>query len=416
MKILALNCGSSTVKFQLFETSPELMRDNRDRSLARGIVERIGSQASGEARFESAQHRWSYEGAVHDHQHAIDLALDWLIHQSGALGSTQEIKAVGHRVVHAGEHYDQPVIIDDDVARVIADCAALAPLHNPHNLKGYEAIRRRLPGIPNVAVFDTAFHHSLPPHAYLYALPLELYHRHRIRRYGFHGTSHRYVAHRYAQLAGQPLEQLRLITCHLGSGSSICAIAQGQSVDTSMGFTPLEGLVMGTRPGDVDPGLLLELLRRRLYTLEELDETLHRRSGLLGLSGYSADVRTLLEQAAAGHERCRLALEVFAYRAKKYVGAYLAVLNGADALVFTGGIGEHAWPLRERICDGLDHLGLELDRERNCHVVGAEGEISTPGSPVKIWVIPTNEELLIAREACLAVLRAEAGPATSSHI
>lgn len=404
MKVLALNCGSSTVKFQLFRVVSEAGQAPSFASLARGIVERVGTE---EARlsFESSGRQWEQHRPVRDHQQAIDAVLDWLAGASGVLDSLEEIEAVGHRVVHAGEYYQEATLIDENVARCIEDCSPLAPLHNPHNLKGYYAIHQRLPETPNVAVFDTAFHQTMPRRAYLYALPQELYRVHRIRRYGFHGTSHRYVAARYAELAGRPLEHLRLISCHLGSGSSMCAVEFGRSVDTSMGFTPLEGLVMGTRAGDLDPGILLYLLRQCSYSPDQLDQLLHHRSGLLGLSGCSNDVRVLLERAASGEEAAQVALEVFAYRVKKYIGAYLAVLNGADALVFTGGIGEHAWQLREKICSGMDNLGLRLEVQRNEQVTGLEGRISSPSSQIDVWVIPTNEELLIAREAWSVVTR-----------
>ncbi len=331
MKILVLNCGSSSVKFQLIETSPEQMETSTDRVLNRGVVE---SANSGDA------------------VHSVI---------AGILGSSSGIDAVGHRIVHGGERFPRSVVITEEIARDIEELSELAPLHNPHNLKGYCTARAALPGVPQVAVFDTAFHQTLPPHAYLYALPQDLYVRHKVRRYGFHGTSHRYVALRYARLRHAPPERLKLISCHLGNGCSMCAIDRGRSIDTSMGFTPLEGLIMGTRTGDIDAAAVLHLMTREGLDVEAAGELLNKRGGLLGMSGVSNDIRAVIDEAGRGHERARVAIDAFCYRIRKYIGAYFAALNGADAIIFTGGIGENRPSIRARACESLDALGIALD-------------------------------------------------------
>jgi acetate kinase len=399
MQILAFNCGSSTVKFQLFESGPERIAERSDRALARGLVERIGEPESS-VRFEiPGGERRERRVALRNHADAIEAALACLTADgAGLVKDLAEIAGVGHRIVHGGEYYADSVILDEEVARRIEECAALAPLHNPHNLSGYRAVRARLPHCPHVAVFDTAFHQTLPPHAYLYALPYEFYTRHKIRRYGFHGTSHRYVSLRFAELCGGRAEQFRVITCHLGSGCSVAAIDGGRSVDCSLGFTPLEGLVMGTRAGDLDPGVVLHLMTALGMTAQQVGALLNHRSGLLGLSGFTNDMRALLEAARGGDARARLAIEVFCYRVRKYLGAYHAVLNGADAVIFTGGIGENAPEVRLAVCQSLEALGIAVDRERNQRAIGVEAVISPPGARTEVWVIPTNEELLIARE------------------
>ena len=325
------------------------------------------------------------------------------------IDSVGQIEAVGHRVVHGGERFTHSTRIDDEVRRELEDLIELAPLHNPHNLRGIAAARAALgPGVPQVAIFDTAFHHSLPDVAYLYAIPYQLYRRHRVRRYGFHGTSHRYVAYRYRQLTGRSREQTRIITLHLGNGASACAIAGGDSVDTSMGFTPLEGLVMGTRSGDIDPAILDFVSAKEGLTLHELDSMLNKQSGLLGLSGLTADMRELLaEEAEHGDRRARLAVDLFCYRVKKYLGAYLAAMNGADAIVFAGGIGENSPDVRARICTGMDWLGIALDPEKNASITGTEGRVDRDGSRLELWVIPTDEELLIARDTWRIVTGAD---------
>ena len=388
MKVLVLNCGSSSVKFQLIETSPELAAGAQDRRLARGSVERIG------------------EASVPDHEQAIRLALASLTDpQQGAIRQLEEIQAVGHRMVHGGEHFRESVVIDQAVLKAIEECVPLAPLHNPHNLTGYFASRRLLPNARHVAVFDTAFHQTLPPKAYTYGLPHALAARYRLRRYGFHGTSHRYLMLRFAQIHGSAPAAHRLITCHLGNGCSMCAIEGGRSVDCSLGFTPLEGLLMGTRTGDIDAAAVLHLMGWEKLSLERMDALLNKESGLYGISGISNDVRTLLEEARAGNPRARLALEVFCYRIQKYIGAYYAVLGGADAVIFSAGIGENAPAIRAAVCDPLDALGIRLDPAKNEAAIGLEMDISAAEARTRVWVIPTNEELLIARDTvrCLSV-------------
>ncbi len=377
MKVLVVNSGSSSVKYQLIETSLELMAANRDRMLARGVVDRIGE-------------------AVPNHTEAIRIALAQLTDHG-------EIEAVGHRIVHGGDFFSAPVRMDEGVAERIRECSALAPLHNPHHLSSYFASRELLPAAAHVAVFDTAFHQTLPPAAYTYGLPHEACAKYKLRRYGFHGTSHRYVSLRYAQLQGRPPEDFRLITCHLGNGCSMCAIHRGRSVDTSMGLTPLEGLLMGTRTGDTDIAAALHIMKHDGLTVDEMDSLLNQRSGLLGISGISNDMRTLLAHARDGDSRASLAIDVFCYRIRKYIGAYYAALNGADAVIFTGGIGENQPAIRAAACACLDALGIRIDGERNQAAVGTEAEISADGAATRVWVIPTNEELLIARDTVRCV-------------
>lgn len=406
MNILVVNVGSSTFKFQLVQTDPERMAAGTDLRLARGSIERIG----GEAVLSLATHGGIAEkttAPILDHQAAVDYLLKWLASDASGrvVASVGDIGAVGHRVVHGGERFVRSARINDDVLRGIEQNIDLAPLHNTHNLRGIRAVRAILGvGTPQVAVFDTAFHHTLPERAYLYAIPYQFYRRYKIRRYGFHGTSHRYVAWRYRQITGRTREDTRIITLHLGNGCSACAIAGGESVDTSMGFTPLEGLVMGTRSGDLDPAILDHIGAREGMALHELEMLLNKQSGLLGISGLTPDMRELLAEAEEHDDRrARLAIEIFAYRARKYIGAYLAALDGADAVVFAGGIGENAPAVRARICEGLHWLGVEVDPERNAAMVdGREGRIDRAAagatSRPELWVIPTDEELLIARD------------------
>lgn len=402
MNVLVLNAGSSSVRFELIRTDLEMMKHDADVRLGGGIIERIGGQAL--LSFRSGGEPALREAApVRDHREAVDRVLRWVASGPAGeeIGGIQGIGAVGHRVVHGGEHFRRSVLIDDDVLDRIDDVVDLAPLHNPHNVRGILAVREALgPGVPQAAVFDTAFHHTLPDYAYLYAIPYSLYRRHRIRRYGFHGTSHRYVAYRYRKLTGTSRDQTRLITLHLGNGASACAIVGGDSVDTSMGFTPLEGLVMGTRSGDVDPSVFDFIAAKEGMSTSEVENLLNKQSGLLGVSGLTHDMRELLaETHEHGDRRARLAIEVFAYRARKYIGSYLAAMGGADAIVFTGGIGENADEIRARILQGLDWMGLDLDEEANARTVGGrEGPISREGSRLEAWVIPTDEELLIARD------------------
>lgn len=388
MKILILNSGSSSIKYQLFEMPAGTV-------IARGLLEKIGeetsifSQKSGKGQVELKQ-------PVANHDDGVNFIIGILtdpVH--GVIASVEEISGIGHRVVHGGEEFTASVIITDDVIEKIKKYADLAPLHNPPNLMGIMACRKRLPSAMQVACFDTAFHHSLPPHAYLYAIPYGLYKKFGIRRYGFHGTSHLYVAKRLASLLNTDKEKLNIITCHLGNGCSITAIEKGMSVDTSMGFTPLEGLVMGTRSGDVDPAILF-YLNNKGYSCEELNTLLNKKSGLLGISELSNDMRNLIEAKNRGDVRAQIAIDIFCYRIRKYIGSYLAVLGHTDAIVFTGGIGENNAMIRNWSVKGLEPLGIELDLARNDTAQRSEALISTDASRVKVYVIPTNEELQIA--------------------
>lgn len=411
MNVLVLNAGSSTLKFQLVRTDADRMAADRDEKLARGTIERIGGEAVYAFRAGSdTVDRGA--AALRDHRAAVEFILRWLVDETSGtgIGRAGEIEAVGHRVTHGGERFRRSALVDDDVLRGIEETIDLAPLHNPHNLKGLFAARAALGGaIPQVAVFDTAFHHTLAERAYLYALPYQLYRRHRVRRYGFHGTSYRYVAYRYRVLTKRSREETRIVALHLGNGCSACAIDRGESVDTSMGFTPLEGLVMGTRSGDLDPAILDYVASKEGLSLTEVENLLNKQSGLLGISGLTNDMRELLAEADEHDDRrARLAIDIFCYRARKYVGAYLAAMNGADALLFTAGIGENAAVIRARICEGLEWLGVELDAVRNdATVSGREGIISGPASRVEVWVVPTDEELLIARDTVRVVLGLE---------
>jgi acetate kinase len=402
MNVLVLNAGASSVKFQLISTDTARIGADTDERLARGIVERIGGEAL--VSFVAKDGR-SYRTAmpIRTHRAAIEAILRWIAGEESdtGVGALRDIDAVGHRVVHGGERFTQSVVVTPEVAHELEETIELAPLHNPHNLKGIAAARELLgAAVPQVAVFDTSFHHTMPEHAFLYAIPYALYRRHRLRRYGFHGTSHRYVAYRYRKLTGTERDATRLITLHLGNGCSACAIAGGDSQDTSMGFTPLEGLVMGTRSGDLDPAILEYLEGKEGLTSHEVLQLLNKQSGLRGISGLTDDMRELLdEEREHGDRRARLAIDVFCYRARKYIGAYLAAIGGADAIVFTGGIGENSADIRARILDGLDWFGLELDAAANAAAVGgAERPITTDASRLAVWVIPTDEELLIARD------------------
>ncbi len=402
MNILVLNVGSSTLKFQLIDTDAESIARLTDRRLARGQIERIGGEAIVTLRAEGRP-ATTTTAQIRNHAAAIEHIIGWLTSgESGVpISAVREIDAVGHRVVHGGERFTQSVRIDDEVWRGLEELIDLAPLHNPHNLRGITAARAILgPGVPQVAVFDTSFHHSLPETAYVYALPYQFYRRYKVRRYGFHGTSHRYVAWRYRLLTGRTREDTKIITLHLGNGASACAIAGGLSRDTSMGFTPLEGLMMGTRSGDLDPAIIDFISAKEGLSTREMESLLNKQSGLLGVSGLTADMRELQAEAAeSGDRRARLAIDMFCYRVRKYVGAYLAAINGADALVFAGGIGENSPDIRAAICDGLDWFGIRVDAARNAAITGgAEGRIDAEGSRVHLWVIPTDEELLIARD------------------
>ena len=412
MNVLVLNVGSSSLKFQLIRTDAERLAANTDEMLAGGEIERLGGEAvvtlrpgeGASSEGASAKGPLKSTAPLRDHRAAVEYIVAWLVgaESGAALGGRADIDAVGHRVVHGGERFTRSVRITDEVERGITDMIDLAPLHNPTNLRGIQAARAVLGvGVPQVAVFDTAFHATLPPHAYLYAIPYQLYRRYQIRRYGFHGTSHRYVAHRWRQLTNTPRDGTHLITLHLGNGCSACAIRGGDSVDTSMGFTPLEGLVMGTRSGDVDPAVLDYLANKEGLSPAEADALLNKQSGLLGISGLTNDMRELLAEADENDDRrARLAVDVFCYRARKYIGAYLAALEGAAvAVVFTGGIGENSAAVRSRVCAGLAWAGLEVDAGKNDALTGGkEGIFTAEAGRLPAWVIPTDEELLIARD------------------
>jgi acetate kinase len=410
MHILVLNVGSASIKFQLIDTDGTAIAAAQDRRLARGQIERIGGEAIVTLAAVGGRPTTSAV-AIRDHAAAVEHVIAWLTSEASGvpISSVAEIEAVGHRVVHGGERFTHSTRVDDDVWRELEELIELAPLHNPHNLRGITAARAVLgPGVPQVAVFDTAFHHSLPATAFVYAIPYQLYRRHRVRRYGFHGTSHRYIAYRYRQLTQATREGTKIITLHLGNGASACAIVGGSSIDTSMGFTPLEGLVMGTRSGDLDPAILDFISAKEGLSLREVDSLLNKQSGLLGVSGLTADMRELLaEEAEHGDRRARLAVDLFCYRVKKYIGAYLAAMNGADAIVFAGGIGENSPEVRARVCAGLEWLGIEVDAARNTAIIGTEGRIDRDGSRVNLWVIPTDEELLSARDTWRVVTGAD---------
>jgi acetate kinase len=397
MKILVLNCGSSSIKFQLIETSVEMIEANADRSIAKGSVEKIGTDEAVLHLVVPPNPEQSVREEMLDQQTALTRSIQAL-KEANALGDISQIEAVGHRVVHGGERYSASVMFDEEVVKVIQQCSELAPLHNPNNLRGYLVARKVFPQVPQVAVFDTAFHHTMPPKAYLYGLPYSYYKRYKVRRYGFHSTSHRYVAFYCRQMLGKRKDEANLITAHLGNGCSITAIEKGRSVDTSMGFTPLEGLLMGTRSGDLDPAIILYLMSKDELTIHDMSTLLNRFSGLYGISGDSNDMRELIDAAAKGDQQSETAIDAFCYRLRKYIGAYTAVLGHVDGLVFTGGIGENSPLVRERTCQGLAELGYEIDSARNQEAVGKSFEISTGSSRIRIFVIPTNEELLIARD------------------
>ncbi len=408
MIVLVLNSGSSSLKFQVIDTDLEAIEKNADKTLAQGVIERIGSEALISLRAEGRPPSRT-TAPLRDHRAALDLVLRWIVSPESnvpSVSSIGDIAAVGHRVVHGGEKFTKSVMIEDTVVEQIEDCIDLAPLHNPANLKGIYAAREILgQGVPQVAVFDTSFHSTMPEVSYLYAIPYPLYVRHKVRRYGFHGTSHRYVAYRYRILTRKSHGDTNIITVHLGNGCSACAIQKGESINTSMGLTPLEGLVMGTRGGDMDPSILEFLHHKEGLSLSELDTMLNKESGLLGLSGLTNDMRDLLQEERLHQDRrARLAIEIFCLRVKHYLGAYLAQMNGADAIVFTGGIGENSAEIRARICSDLDVLGIALDRKKNEAMMDRkEGDIAAEKSRTRVWVIPTNEELLIARDTVRCV-------------
>lgn len=407
MKVLVVNSGSSSLKFQLIETSPESIEADTDHCLARGIVERIGGQAL--INFE-AEGQAPTRGAapIRDHKQAVDRVLQWFLNESKLLGSAADIGGVGHRVVHGGEKFQKSVMLSDEVLAEIEDCIPLAPLHNPANLKGIRATQELLgSGMPQVVVFDTAFHATMPPAAYLYGVPYSMYRRHQIRRYGFHGTSHRYIAYRYRTQQQVAKEAVDIISLHLGNGCSACAIKNGQSINTSMGMTPVEGLLMGTRCGDLDPSVVEILMQNEGLNVHEVDSLLNKQSGLLGISGLTGDMRDLLlERKENGDRRASLAIEMFCQRVRRYIGAYLAEMGGAQALVFTGGIGQNAAEVRAEICQGLGWFGVDLDEQANQKIRGDQGGcITHPDCRLPVYVIPTNEELLIARDTVRSILQ-----------
>jgi len=394
MLVLVINCGSSSVKYDLIE-----VEGRRER--CSGIIERIGAVTSIVKHQPENGKQIKDTKVISNHGEALKEIMDYLLSSdANIISSPSDIKAVGHRVVHGGEMFKDSVLIDSEVKDAIRQAYDLAPLHNPANLKGIQAAEEKLPDIPHVAVFDTAFHQSIPPKAYMYGIPNRLYRRHKIRRYGFHGTSHYYVSRQYYKLIDKPKEKTKVITCHLGNGASIAAIEGGQSKDTSMGFTPLSGLVMGTRSGDLDPSILFYIVEKEELPLNSLHAMLNRHSGLLGLSGYASDMRDLISEAEHGDRRCEQAIDVFCYNIKKYIGTYLATLNGCDAIIFTAGIGENSALIREKSLENLGSLGIEVDSKRNSAVKPGEIEkISSDSSKTDVYVIPTNEELVIAIDA-----------------
>lgn len=403
MKVLVINCGSSSIKYQLINTEEQ-------ETLCKGLVERIGAVTA------IIRQEWKGEKVtkkslvLENHAAALKTIMELLVKaDNNALQSLDEIEAVGHRVVHGGETFKDSVLIDEFVEEAIQEAFDIAPLHNPPNLQGIRAAKAHLPNVPHVAVFDTAFHQTLPTEAFLYGIPNRLYRRYKIRRYGFHGTSHYYVSRRYFKLTNTPKKGSKLITCHLGNGASITAIRDGKSIDTSMGFTPLEGLLMGTRSGDIDPSILFYLIEKEELSLANVHALLNKHSGLLGLSGYAADMRDLIAEAEDGDRRSQEAIDVFCYRAKKYIGSYAAALNGVDGIIFTGGIGENSAYIRHRILQNLEYLGVELDEQRNENIP-EDTKISSDASKVGVYAIPTNEELVIAIDSAKIAVTAKQTP------
>ena len=391
MKVLVINCGSSSLKYQLINMEDESC-------LAQGLIERIGSEGSALTQKVEGRAKYIVKQNMHDHKDAIKLVLKTLIDETnGVIKGVDEISAVGHRVVHGGEYYSKSVLIDENVMKALEDCSKLAPLHNPPNIIGINACKALMPNTPMVAVFDTAFHQNMPEHAYIYPLPYELYEEHKIRKYGFHGTSHKYVSQVAAEKMKKDIKDLKIISCHLGNGASIAAIKGGISIDTSMGFTPLAGLAMGTRAGDIDPAIITFLMQELALSSEEVADLMNKKSGVLGISGVSSDFRDIWAAAEHNNKRAQLALDVFHYKIKTFICSYAGALEGVDCIIFTAGIGENSVKAREACCAGLEFLGVKIDKERN-NVAGIAAEISTADSSVKVFVIPTNEELMIARD------------------
>lgn len=396
MKVLVINCGSSSLKYQLIDMSNES-------ALAQGLVERIGIEGSILTQKVDGRDKYIIKTPMNDHKDAIELVLKALVDEkNGVIKSMDEISSVGHRVVHGGEKYAQSVLVTDEVMKELEECAKLAPLHNPPNIIGINACKELMPNTPMTVVFDTAFHQTMPQEAYMYAIPYEVYENHGIRKYGFHGTSHKYVSSVAAEEMGKDIKDLKIITCHLGNGASVAAVKNGQCVDTSMGFTPLEGLVMGTRCGNIDAAAVTFLMTELKMSAEEVNTLLNKKSGVLGVSGVSSDFRDIEDASSKGNERAKLALNMFDYRVRQYIGSYAASMGGVDCVVFTAGLGENAIETRETICKGLEFLGIEIDKEKN-DVRGKVREISKDGSKVKVFVVPTNEELMIARDTVVLV-------------
>ncbi|WDV47657.1 acetate kinase [Clostridiaceae bacterium M8S5] len=390
MKVLVINCGSSSLKYQLIDMTDENV-------LAKGLVERIGIEGS-KITHKANGKKAVIEQPMENHKVALGLVMEALLNEEhGAIKSTDEINAVGHRVVHGGEKFATSVIIDDEVIKVMEECSDLAPLHNPPNITGIRACQELMPNTPMVGVFDTAFHQTMPEQAYIYPLPYELYEKYAVRRYGFHGTSHKYVAERAAAILGKDMKDLRIITCHLGNGASVAAVKNGECVDTSMGLTPLEGLAMGTRCGDIDPAIIPFIMEKEGLDIAGINNLVNKKSGVLGISGVSSDFRDIEGEAEKGNKRAQLALDIFAYRVRKYIGSYAAAMGGVDAVVFTAGLGENSAMTRADICKGLEFIGIKVDADKN-NIRGEEKVVSTDDASVKVLVVPTNEELMIARD------------------
>ena len=396
MKTLVINCGSSSLKYQLIDMATE-------DCMVQGLVERIGIEGSILTQKVEGKDKYVINSDIKDHKEAIRLVLEALVDPvHGVIKSMDEISAVGHRVVHGGEKYSDSVLINDEVLQSIKDCIVLAPLHNPPNVIGIEACKELMPNTPMVAVFDTAFHQTMPKHAYICPLPYELYEKYGVRKYGFHGTSHKYVSNKVAEAMGKDIKDLKIITCHLGNGCSLTAAKNGKSIDTSMGFTPLAGVMMGTRSGSIDPSVISFLIEQHGYTIEEIDELLNKKSGVLGISGVSSDFRDVLAAGEAGNERAKLALEIFYYKVRTQIAAYAGAMGGVDVIVFTAGIGENSSITRREILRGLEFFGFTINDEKN-ELRGHIQEISNEDSKVKVYVVPTNEELMIARDTAKLV-------------
>lgn len=392
MKIIVLNCGSSSIKYQLFEMPSQ-------RVIAKGLVDKIGLKGSLVKHEREDGIKVTLEGEIFDHKLGIEYVLGILLSEKyGSIKDLKEINAVGHRVVHGGERYRGSVRINDSVIEALEETVDLAPLHNPPNLDGINAITELMPNVPQVGVFDTAFHQTMPKHSFLYGIPYSLYQKHGVRRYGFHGSSHKFVANKAAEFLQKPMDELNLITCHLGNGASIAAVQKGKSIDTSMGMTPTEGLIMGTRSGDLDIGALFHIIKKEEIDLATANTLINKHSGMLGISGVSSDMRDIETAAEEGNERAQMALKMYQYRIKKYIGSYAAAMGGVDAIVFTGGVGENDWVTRQNAVEGLEFMGVELDKSKNTGMRGKTMAISTDNSKVSVLVIPTNEELVIASD------------------